>query len=60
MEHRIHARLANRVEMHHVAMIGQQIVIGARPEGVLASVSWRPILRSRVLPESVGLRLSGW
>ncbi len=30
----VHARLPNGVKMHHVAMIGQQIVIGARLECV--------------------------
>ena len=32
VEDRVHARLANGVQMHHVAVIGQQVVVRARPE----------------------------
>src|ERR1700722_17494074 len=35
MEDRIHLRLAYGVKMHQVAVIGQQVVVGKRPEGVL-------------------------
>src|SRR5580692_4811095 len=35
MEDRIHLRLPYGVKMHQVAVIGQQIVVGMRPEGVL-------------------------
>ncbi len=39
MEDRIHLRLANRVEMHQVSVIGQKVVVGAAsPFAAAASV----------------------